>query len=147
MGEAFRFILAAHSTTSERAGLLAPKPLGLRLIFAGGCIATLCSPTGGVYYQYIFFFHFLSAKIQSFFESTKQFQKKFFCRWLHRCALQSYGWRILSIHFFSTFSAAKIHHQLNFANFGIYKYRNIYSHLVVSWKSCIFVPRKQQLKI
>lgn len=34
----------------------------LSQVLAGGCIASLCSLTVGVYYQYIYFFHFFGCK-------------------------------------------------------------------------------------
>lgn len=50
--------------------------VGITHLFAGGCIATLCSTTGGVYYQYIIFFHFSSTKVHGFSDSAKHFYEK-----------------------------------------------------------------------
>ena len=87
---------AAHSTTSERVGLLAPKPLDQRSVKKVRCSLRSQRPSGGVCYQYIFFFHFFGGKGTDFFRYCQTFDRKSFD-----------GGRMLSILFILHFFGGK----------------------------------------
>ena len=70
----------------------------------GGAFATLRQPSGGVCYQYISFYTFSVAKIRTFFEPSKFFERKMQMEGV------CYQYVLLN-----TFSGAK----LNLLNFGI----------------------------
>ena len=109
-GSTPRPLLAAHSTTRREKGFRTSTPSACGRKTGGRCSLRSQRLSGGVCYQYIYFPHFSTAKIRSFFEHTKFFRKK----------MQDGGAYVIN---------TLIEHFSLWSNFGILKYKNIYSKI------------------